>query len=87
MSKERLLPRKGYSDLGIVVLFAIGLLICGMILQDVAIKSYEIGRSDPRKISFAVKMGLSHAVVLVLQIPEGYEPVFNLGNINNGGHV
>lgn len=82
MSKERLLPRKGYSELGFGgsnggdIDSAIKCWSCRSFcdrvtnlwndLQDVAVSSYEMGRSDPRKIIFAAKMGLSLALVSVL---------------------
>lgn len=76
-SKQRLLSRKGYSELGLnssdggddgvkclcfrnlsdaVVNFWTG-------LQESWAKLYEMGQSDPRKIFFAVKMGISLAMV------------------------
>ncbi|KAA8532726.1 hypothetical protein F0562_032759 [Nyssa sinensis] len=79
-SKERLLSRKGYSELGLgssgddnertqfgcfhSLRDSITKLWNG--LQDTAVKFWEMGRSDPRKVFFAAKMGLSLALVSVL---------------------
>ncbi|XVF03424.1 hypothetical protein REPUB_Repub04eG0260200 [Reevesia pubescens] len=72
-SKERLLPRKGYSEFGFnssdgsedgvkcrcfrscsdsIHKFWNG-------LEETSVKLYEMGRSDPRKVIFATKMGFS----------------------------
>lgn len=89
-SKERLLPRKGYSDFGLNSSddgddaakcrcfrsmsdgfnnFCDG-------LQELFVKLYEMGQSDPRKVLFAVKMGLSLAVVsLVIFFKEPLQDV------------
>lgn len=79
-SKERLLSRKGYSEFGLngsggsedgvkcrcfrscsdsVNKFWNG-------LQETSVKLYEMGRSDPRKVFFAAKMGLSLTIVSLL---------------------
>lgn len=76
-SKERLLSRKGYSEFGLnssdggdepvkclcfrwrtdaIINFWNG-------LQDTASRLFEMARSDPRKVYFAAKMGLSLAIV------------------------
>lgn len=76
-SKERLLSRKGYSELGLnssdggdegvkcrcfrslsdsIIKFWNG-------LRNTAIEFYKMGRADPRKVVFAIKMGLSLALV------------------------
>ncbi|KAJ9140716.1 hypothetical protein P3X46_031326 [Hevea brasiliensis] len=77
-SKERLLLRKGYSDFGLnssdggeeeeakccccqslsgwIINFWNG-------LQDGAVELYKMGHTDPRKVFFAIKMGLSLALV------------------------
>ncbi|KAL3721687.1 hypothetical protein ACJRO7_034083 [Eucalyptus globulus] len=76
-SKERLLSRKEYSDFGSTDAdgsdygvkcrcfrsISDWVVNCWNGLQDVAVKLYEMGRSDPRKFVFAVKMGLSLALV------------------------
>ncbi|XVE85954.1 hypothetical protein DITRI_Ditri17bG0133400 [Diplodiscus trichospermus] len=79
-SKERLLSRKGYSEFGwnssdgsedgvrcrcfrscsdSIDKFWNG-------LQEISAKLYEMGRSDPRKVFFAAKMGFSLSVVSLL---------------------
>uniref|UniRef100_A0A5B6ZJU6 Putative aluminum-activated malate transporter 4-like n=1 Tax=Davidia involucrata TaxID=16924 RepID=A0A5B6ZJU6_DAVIN len=73
-SKERLLSRKGFSELGLGggsygaadggVRFR-----CFQFwtqLRETSIKAYEMGRSDPRKLIFAAKMGLALALVSIL---------------------
>ncbi|KAL3653777.1 hypothetical protein CASFOL_003458 [Castilleja foliolosa] len=78
-SKERLLPRKYYSsdsDDSLIVhegclrrLFRITnekLWTCWCDVKETAIKSYEMGRSDPRKVVFAAKMGSALSLVSVL---------------------
>lgn len=76
-SKERLLSRKEYSDFGMTDAdgsdygvkcrcfrsISDWVVNCWNGLQDVVVKLYEMGRSDPRKFVFAVKMGLSLALV------------------------
>ncbi|XP_030535071.1 aluminum-activated malate transporter 4-like [Rhodamnia argentea] len=84
-SKERLLSRKGYSDFGLNSTdgsdngakcrcfrsISDGPVNCWNWLQDVVVKLYEMGRSDPRKVVFAAKMGLSLALVsLVIFLKE-----------------
>lgn len=84
-SKERLLSRKGYSDFGInssdagddgVKCRCFRKLSDGITnfwtgLQETSFKLYEMGRSDPRKVFFAMKMGLSLALVsLVIFLKE-----------------
>ncbi|GER50533.1 aluminum-activated malate transporter 9 [Striga asiatica] len=80
-SKERLLPRKNFSDLGsddsYVVTYE-GYLrrifrIAGervsrwwRDLKVTAVSAYEMGRSDPRKVVFAAKMGTALSLVSVL---------------------
>ncbi|XWS23261.1 hypothetical protein CRYUN_Cryun29cG0106100 [Craigia yunnanensis] len=79
-SKERLLSRKGYSEFGLnssgdsedgvkcrcfrscsdsIDKFWNG-------LQETYVKLYEMGRSDPRKVFFATKMGFSLSLVSLL---------------------
>ncbi|KAA8540128.1 hypothetical protein F0562_026820 [Nyssa sinensis] len=76
-SKERLLSRKGYSELGLGggsyaddgrLRFSLRDKITNFWTQfrDTSIKVYEMGRSDPRKVIFAAKMGLALALVSVL---------------------
>lgn len=86
-SKERLLSRKDYSDLGLGAPGAPPATAAGgrpgartagfHSLRDkfsqfrdhvvqVAINSYQMGRSDPRKIIFSLKMGLALSFVSVL---------------------
>ncbi|GAV59189.1 ALMT domain-containing protein [Cephalotus follicularis] len=80
-SKERLLSRKGYSDFGLnssagsedgyIKLHCFRVLSDGIInfwhsLQNIALVLYQMGRSDPRKVFFAMKMGLSLAVISLL---------------------
>ncbi|KAJ7954077.1 Aluminum-activated malate transporter [Quillaja saponaria] len=76
-SKERLLSRKGYSDFGLnssdgddegVKCFCFRELSDAVInfwrgLQEIAGNLYEMGRSDPRKVFFSVKMGIALALV------------------------
>ncbi|XP_044490299.1 aluminum-activated malate transporter 4-like isoform X2 [Mangifera indica] len=84
-SKERLLSRKGYSDFGLnssddsedgvkgkcFRSFSDGIINSWNTLQDVSRKLYEMGRSDPRKVIFAIKMGLALALVsLVIFLKE-----------------
>ncbi|GMP83245.1 hypothetical protein CsSME_00037226 [Camellia sinensis var. sinensis] len=79
-SKERLLSRKGYSELGYgssdgdeekVRFQCFHSIIEGIRSfwngsKDTAIKVYEMGRSDPQKVFFAAKMGLALALVSLL---------------------
>ncbi|KAL3630778.1 hypothetical protein CASFOL_023762 [Castilleja foliolosa] len=76
-SKERLLSRKYYSsDDSFFVhegclrrLFRITnekLLTCWCDVKGTAISAYEMGRSDPRKVVFAAKMGAALSLVSVL---------------------
>lgn len=73
-SKERLLSRKGYSGLdggdqeGSVKWWWFRWLSDGVVklcngVQDGAVELYKMGRADPRKFFFALKMGLSLALV------------------------
>lgn len=90
-SKERLLSRKGYSELGFAgseneVDGNEGVNCCCLgskrrcyrrivdwfsgfanAFKDTAVKFYEMGRSDPRKVIFALKMGSALALVSLLQ--------------------
>ncbi|KAA0034540.1 aluminum-activated malate transporter 4 [Cucumis melo var. makuwa] len=75
-NREKLLSRKGYSDLGLNSYDGAGDNVkcrCFRTVSDVVtnlwkgfhdttVKLYEMGRSDPRKFFFAVKMGLSLAL-------------------------
>ncbi|KAL6501006.1 hypothetical protein OROHE_025203 [Orobanche hederae] len=79
-SKERLLPRKNLSDVGLDDAYVIreGCLrrifrITGERvsklwgdLKGTAVSAYEMGRSDPRKVVFAAKMGTALSLVSVL---------------------
>ncbi|XP_068326159.1 aluminum-activated malate transporter 4-like isoform X1 [Pyrus communis] len=79
-SKERLLSRKGYSDLGFNSCETGDEHVkCGCFrrisdgfnnfcnnFQGTFIKLYQMGHSDPRKAIFAIKMGLSLALVSLL---------------------
>ncbi|KAI8539175.1 hypothetical protein RHMOL_Rhmol09G0160900 [Rhododendron molle] len=80
-SKERLLSRKGYSELGFGGSDGddVERGKCGCFhsvpdgfarfwngLKDACIQYYEMGRSDPQKVFFATKMGLALALVSVL---------------------
>ncbi|XP_059628868.1 aluminum-activated malate transporter 4-like [Cornus florida] len=91
-SKERLLSRKDYSELGFGgpyggddegVRFrwfrSLGdkFTYFWTNSRETAIKAYEMGRSDPRKVIFAAKMGLSLALVSVLIFFK--EPLANMG--------
>ncbi|XP_048228685.1 aluminum-activated malate transporter 4 isoform X2 [Ricinus communis] len=86
-SKERLLSRKGYSDFdlnssygggeGGVIKCRCFRLLCDQInnsrnaIHDAVVELYNMGRTDPRKVFFAVKMGLSLALVsLVIFLKE-----------------
>ncbi|KAE8100749.1 hypothetical protein FH972_018612 [Carpinus fangiana] len=76
-SKERLLSRKGYSELGLTSsdggddgvkcrcfrILSDGIANFWFGLRDTSAKLYELGRSDPRKVFFAAKMGLALALV------------------------
>lgn len=80
-SKERLLTRKNYSDLGYGRSYSTvdhqsrvnwfsnlqdKFIKLKNDVQDAAIKAFEMGRSDPRKVIFAAKMGLALAFVSIL---------------------
>ncbi|XVE53320.1 hypothetical protein DITRI_Ditri02bG0194800 [Diplodiscus trichospermus] len=74
-SKERLLSRKGYSHSGgsedgvkYRCFRSCSHSINGFWngLQETSFKLYEMGRSDPRKVFFAAKMGFSLAIVSLL---------------------
>lgn len=72
-SKERLLPvRIEYSELGLGgggqrqgCLCRVISRVCSSVKQ-VVVKAWDMGRSDPRKIIFALKMGLALSLVSVL---------------------
>lgn len=80
-SKERLLSRKNYSDLGYGRSYSTvdhqsrftwfsdiqdKLIKLRNDVQDATVKAYEMGRSDRRKVIFAAKMGLALAFVSIL---------------------
>ncbi|XP_057962477.1 aluminum-activated malate transporter 4 isoform X2 [Malania oleifera] len=79
-SKERLLSRKVYSEIGLDSFAGddekascrwfcspgAGFTRFWNGLRDTAAKLWEMGRSDPRKVLFAVKMGLSLAIISLL---------------------
>ncbi|KAL1068359.1 hypothetical protein V6Z11_D12G192100 [Gossypium hirsutum] len=81
-SKERLLPRKGYSEFGFNssdvsedrVKCSCFRSCCDSIdnfwsgLQELFVKLYEMGRSDPRKVIFATKMGFSLMSISLLML-------------------
>ncbi|MBA0621160.1 hypothetical protein Godav_006808 [Gossypium davidsonii] len=81
-SKERLLPRKGYSEFGFNssdvsedrVKCSCFRSFCDSIdnfwsgLQELFVKLYEMGRSDPRKVIFATKMGFSLMSISLLML-------------------
>ncbi|GMI99812.1 ALUMINIUM ACTIVATED MALATE TRANSPORTER 4 [Hibiscus trionum] len=81
-SKERLLSRKGYSGLGSYGSIAAEDGVKGRCfrsccdsvenlwngLQEFTVKLYEMGRSDPRKIFFAIKTGLTLTSVSLLML-------------------
>lgn len=90
-SKERLLSRKGYSDFGLNssdgtddgVKYKSFRSASDAIVnfwknsKDFFSKLYEMGRSDPRKVVFACKMGLSLALVSLIIFFK--EPLKNVG--------
>lgn len=76
-SKERLLSRKGYSELGIFNESYISTnnedtSLLGKLqewwtnVRLFLVNAYEMGRSDPRQFIFAAKSGLALAIVSVL---------------------
>uniref|UniRef100_A0A803QQE5 Aluminum-activated malate transporter n=1 Tax=Cannabis sativa TaxID=3483 RepID=A0A803QQE5_CANSA len=79
-SKERLLSRKGYSDFGAYSMnggeervkcgcfrfMSDGFVNFWSYLHNMFVQLYEMGRSDPRKVVFATKMGLSLSIVSLL---------------------
>lgn len=80
-SKERLLSSKAYSELGLNSSYggdddgvkgqffrrlSDGILNFWAGLRETSSKLYEMGRSDPRKLIFAVKMGISLALVSLI---------------------
>ncbi|XP_040997470.1 aluminum-activated malate transporter 4-like isoform X2 [Juglans microcarpa x Juglans regia] len=76
-SKERLLSRKGYSELGVngscggddgvkyrcFRNFSDGIVNFWTGMRETSAKLYQMGRSDPRKLLFAAKMGMSLSIV------------------------
>ncbi|XP_030468696.1 aluminum-activated malate transporter 4-like [Syzygium oleosum] len=89
-SKERLLSRKGYSDLDLngtdggdngvqcrcFRWISDRVVSCWSWLQGAAVGLYQMGRSDPRKAIFAAKLGLCLALVsLVIFFKEPVEDV------------
>ncbi|KAF8407828.1 hypothetical protein HHK36_006964 [Tetracentron sinense] len=90
-SKESLLSRNEYSELGLgsreesdgsTRCLCFHSLVDSITkwynsLQDVAVKAWEMGRSDPRKIIFAAKMGLALVVISLLIFLK--EPLKDLG--------
>lgn len=90
-SKERLISKKGYSDFGLnrisggdeaVKCWCFRSMSDGVAdfwsnLQNMFIQLYEMGRSDPRKVVFAAKMGLSLSIVSLLIFFR--EPLKNVG--------
>lgn len=78
--KERLLPRKYYSDVGLEdfyvthegCLHRVFRIMKERIsrfwrnIEDFAISAYQMGRSDPRKAVFAAKMGAALSMVSLL---------------------
>jgi hypothetical protein len=89
-SKERLLFRKGYSELGLnssdggddgvkcrcFRIFSDGIASFWYGLRETSAKLYEMGRSDHRKVLFAAKMGLALAIVsLVIFFKEPLQEV------------
>lgn len=88
--KERLLSKKGYSDFGFnssqgsftevkgrcFRSFTDGIINFWNGLQDFTVKLWQMGHSDPRKVIFAVKMGLALALVsLVIFLKEPLQNV------------
>ncbi|KAM3381654.1 aluminum-activated malate transporter 4 [Capsicum galapagoense] len=78
-SKEKLLlPRKGYSDLGVggggcfngsdnfLERFRYGVYEYWNSVKEAAIKAVQMGRNDPRKIIFSAKVGFALALVSIL---------------------
>lgn len=76
-SKERLLSRKGYSELGLFsesytninnedVSFLGRIKKWWSDIRQFLVNAYEMGRSDPRQFIFAAKSGLALAIVSVL---------------------
>ncbi|XAR71550.1 hypothetical protein NMG60_11017884 [Bertholletia excelsa] len=74
--RERVISRKGYSELGLGPSDGRGeggarrlrakLVDFWTNMRGAAIKAFEMGRSDPRKVIFAAKMGLALAFVSIL---------------------
>ncbi|GAB4828889.1 Aluminum-activated malate transporter 4 [Ancistrocladus abbreviatus] len=91
--KERMLSRKGYSELGLgssdgdgddgvkcrcFRIFSDKITNFVNGFQDTVVKFYEMGRSDPRKFFFAGKMGLSLALISLLIFLK--EPLKNISS-------